>query len=230
MAAVLACAWPALLLATACLLPFLNKAFLIDDPWFLAMARQILKHPLHPTDFDICWNVTDYCMKVYTLSSANTLMGYALVPTVLGGSAEWMAHVTQLVFAWVAVVAMSSLVLRFGWSRGHAIAGALLLVAVPPFLPMASTAMPDVLATAMGLVAMERLAAWKAQRKWHQGAAAGIALGLAGIARAHLDAPFAPRGFLPDREHESPGNLASDSAKTVVLDAGSGWGLNILRD
>ena len=30
--AVLACAWPALFLATACLLPFLNKPFLIDDP------------------------------------------------------------------------------------------------------------------------------------------------------------------------------------------------------
>lgn len=186
MAAVLACAWPALLLATACLLPFLNKAFVIDDPHFLNMARQILKHPLHPMDYTICWNVVDYCTKAYNLMPGNILMGYALVPTVLGGSAGWMAHVTQLVFAWVAVVAMSSLVLRFGWSRGHAIAGALLLVAIPPFLPMASTAMPDVLATVVGLIAMERLAAWKAQGKWHQGAAAAIALGLAGIARPHL--------------------------------------------
>ena len=42
-AVVLACAWPALLLANTCLLAFLNKAFLIDDPHFLAMARQILK-------------------------------------------------------------------------------------------------------------------------------------------------------------------------------------------
>jgi hypothetical protein len=186
MAAVLACAWPALLLATACLLPFLNKGFLIDDPEYLGIARQVLKNPLHPMDFLICWNTVDYCMKAYAVTPGNTLMGYALVPTVLGGSAEWMAHVTQLVFAWVAIVAMSSLVLRFGWSRGHAIVGALLLVAIPPFLPMASTAMPDVLATALALVGMERLAAWKAQAKWQQGAAAGIALGLAGIARAHL--------------------------------------------
>jgi hypothetical protein len=43
---VLACAWPALLLATACLLPFLNKPFLIDDPHFLMMARQIVMHPM----------------------------------------------------------------------------------------------------------------------------------------------------------------------------------------
>jgi 4-amino-4-deoxy-L-arabinose transferase-like glycosyltransferase len=183
---VLACAWPALLLATACLLPFLSKAFLIDDPYFLAMARQILKHPLHPMDFDICWNIVDYCTKAYDLTPGNTLMGYALVPTVLGGSAEWIAHVTQMAFAGVAIVAMTSLVLRSGWGRSHAIAGGVLLVAIPPFLPMASTAMPDVLATATALVAIERLIAWRADRHWHQGMLAAIALGSAGIARAHL--------------------------------------------
>ena len=51
---------------------------------------------------------------------------------------------------------------------------------------MASTAMPDILATAVALVAMERLAAWKSERKWGQGATAAVALGLAGFARPHL--------------------------------------------
>jgi hypothetical protein len=188
---VLASAWPALLLATACLLPFVNKAFLIDDPYFLAMARQILKHPLHPMDFDVCWNIVDGCSKAYQLTPGNTLMGYVLVPTVLAGSAEWIAHATQLVFVSVAIVAMTSLVLRLGWSRHHAITGALLLVAIPPFLPMASTAMPDVLATATALVAIERMLAWRTERRWHQGLVAAIALGLAGVARAHL-ALFVP--------------------------------------
>ena len=55
-AAVLACAWPALLLATVCLLPYLNKAFLIDDPWFLTMSQEIVQRPMHPMDFEICWN------------------------------------------------------------------------------------------------------------------------------------------------------------------------------
>jgi len=174
-AAVLASSWPALLLATACLLPFLNKAFLIDDPYFLAMARQILKNPLHPMDFDVCWNVVDYCAKAYDLTPGNTLMGYALVPTVLAGAPEWIAHLTQIVFAGVAVLAMTSLVLRLGWGRNYAIVSALLLVAIPPFLPMASTAMPDVLATATALVAFERLIAWRAERSWHQGIFAAIA-------------------------------------------------------
>ncbi len=185
-AAVLACAWPALLLATACLLPYLNKPFLIDDPEFLTMAQQIIKHPLHPMDFDLCWNSMDNCTKAYALTPGNTLMGYVLVPTVLTGAHEWMAHLTQLTFVWIAVVAMTSLIFRFGWDRWHATAGALLLVAIPPFLPMASTAMPDILATAAALVAMERLAAWKAEHKWSQGAAAAIPLGLAGFARPHL--------------------------------------------
>ncbi len=124
--------------------------------------------------------------KPTNLTPGNALMGYVLVPTVLAGAHEWMAHLTQLVLVWIAVVAMTSLIFRFGWDRWHATAGALLLVAIPPFLPMASTAMPDILATAVALVAMERLAAWKAEQKWSQGAAAAIALGLAGYARSHL--------------------------------------------
>ena len=183
---VLACAWPALLLATACLLPFLNKPFLVDDPHFLMMARQIVMHPMHPMDFTECWNISNDCTKAYLLTPGNALLGYVLVPTVLGGAREWMAHLTQLALIWIAIVAMTSLVFRFGWDRAHAIAGALLLVAIAPFLPMASTSMPDILATAVALVAMERLAAWKAERKWGQGAAAAIALGLAGFARPHL--------------------------------------------
>jgi 4-amino-4-deoxy-L-arabinose transferase-like glycosyltransferase len=183
---VLACAWPALLLATACLLPFLNKPFLVDDPHFLMMARQIVRHPTHPMDFTVCWNLGNNCTKAYLMTPGNALLGYVLVPTVLGGAHEWMAHLTQLVLIWIAVVAMTSLVFRFGWDRAHAIAGALLLVAIAPVLPMASTSMPDILATAVALVAMERLAAWKAERKWGQGAAAAIALGFAGFARPHL--------------------------------------------
>ncbi len=189
--AVLACAWPALLLATVSLLPFLNKPFLNDDPWFLTTARQIAKHPMHPLDFSICYDQSTGCLNVSQWTSGSALMGqvgqgYVLAPTMLGGGHEWMAHLTELMLAWVAVMAMTSLVLRLGWNRKYAMVGALLLVAIAPFLPMASTAMPDMLGTALTLVAMERLAAWKAEQKWSQGAVAAIALGVAGFARLHL--------------------------------------------
>jgi hypothetical protein len=183
---VLACAWPALLLASVCLLPFLNKAFINDDPWFLTMAQQIVRHPMHPMDFGICWAFSVNCLRAGDALFGQEAQGYVLVPTVLGGAHEWMAHLTQLALVWIAVLAMTSLVFRFGWNRLHAIAGALILVAIAPFLPMASTAMPDILATALALVAMERLAAWKAEQKGSQGVAAAIALALAAYARPHL--------------------------------------------
>jgi hypothetical protein len=173
-------------IAAAFLLPFLNKPFLIDDPYFLAMGRQIVHSPLRPMNFDVCWNIVPYCTKAYELTPGNTLMGYALVPVVLSGTHEWMAHAMQILFVWVAVLAMSSLILRLGWSGEYAILGTLLLVSIPPLLPMASTSMPDVLALAVGLLGMEQLAAWKQERRWYQGALAGLALGLSGIARAHL--------------------------------------------
>jgi len=182
---VLACALPALLLAAVCLLPYLNKAFLIDDPHFLMMAAQIVKHPTHPMDFTICWNLSPDCTKTFPVLG-NTLMGYALVPTVVSGNREWVAHLTQLVLAWIAILAMTSLTFRLGWNRQHAIVGALLLVVIVPFLPMASTAMPDILSTMLAVVGMERLAAWKTEQKWSQGAVAAIALGLGGFARSHL--------------------------------------------
>jgi hypothetical protein len=183
---VLACAWPALLLATVCLLPFLNKPFINDDPWFLTMSQQIVKHPLHPLDFSLCWNFSVNCFSLGNALFGQEAQGYVLVPTVLGGAHEWMAHLTQLALVWVAVVAMTSLVFRFGWNRAHAITGSLLLVAIAPFLPLASNAMPDILATALALVAVERLAAWKAEQKASQGVAAAIALALAAYARPHL--------------------------------------------
>lgn len=184
--AVLSCAWPALLLSCVCLLPVLQKPFNIDDSEYLMMASQIIKHPNHPMDFTVCWNTIESCAKLYQLTPGNSLMGYTLVPTVLTGSHEWTAHLTQLALVWIAVISMTSFILRLGYSRWHAITGAFLLVAIPPFLPMACTAMPDVLATAVGLIAMERIAAWKAEPTWKHGAGATIALGFAGFARPHL--------------------------------------------
>jgi hypothetical protein len=188
--AVLACAWPALLLASVCLLPFLNKPFLNDDPYFLHVAQQVVKNPMHPRDFTECWDQTTGCVSVSSWFSNNLIgevaQGYMLTPTILTGGHEWTAHLTQLVLAWIAIMAMASLVLRFGWDRKHAMIGALLLVAIAPFLPLASTALPDILATTLALVAMERLAAWKAEQKWSQGAIAAMALGLVGFARPHL--------------------------------------------
>ncbi|MGA9133428.1 MAG: hypothetical protein WB384_15610, partial [Candidatus Sulfotelmatobacter sp.] len=89
-ASLLACAWPALLLAAVCLVPYLNKAFLVDDSWFLTIAKQVVKHPAHPMDFEICWNnalLNGQGRKASQFASGNPLLGqigqgYVLVPTI----------------------------------------------------------------------------------------------------------------------------------------------------
>jgi hypothetical protein len=189
---------PGVLLALVCLVPFLNKAYTIDDPWFLLEARQILKTPLQPMSFGICWMQNETCLVRAANLGAGTvqgLMGYLLVPVMLGGGAEWIAHLLQSLLACLAVLEMVRLALRLGFERVQAAAAGLLLTAVPPFLPMASTAMPDIAALTLGLSGIERLLAWKDEQRWHQAAIAGLALGLAPYARPHV-ALLMPLGAL----------------------------------
>jgi len=194
---ILSLALPGILLAVVCLVPFLNKAFTIDDPLFLLEARQILKTPLQPWSYPICWNQTLTCFAQAGSSGANVregLMGYALVPAVLFNS-ERVAHLTQLLFVCVLVLSMVAVARRLGFDRRQAAAGGLLVVAIPPLLSMANTAMPDVLALALEVAGFERLLAWKEERRWHQAILSGIALGLAPYARPHV-ALFLPLGAL----------------------------------
>jgi hypothetical protein len=179
---------PGILLVLCCLVPFLNKAFTIDDPCFLLEARQILKTPLQPMSFPICWLASETCVrKAGSLGpgSAQALMGYALVPAIVAGGAEWVAHTVQIALACIAVIEMVRLALWLGCGRILAGAAGLLLAAIPPFLPMASTAMPDVLGLALGLTGMERLFAWKSEHRRLQALIAGLMLGLAPWARPH---------------------------------------------
>ena len=196
-------ALPGILLALLCLAPFLNKAYTIDDPFFLLEARQILKTPLQPWSFPMCWLGNETCLPhagMWAVCARQGLMGYFLVPVLLAGAAERLAHLLQILLACLVVVEMVLLSLRLGLSRTQASIAGMLVVAIPPFLSMASTAMPDILALALGLTGIERLLAWKDQRKWHQALVAGVALGIAPYARPHL-ALFLPLGALSLFEH-----------------------------
>lgn len=191
-------ALPGLLLVLASLLPYLNKAYTNDDPLFLLSARQILKTPLHPMSYPVCWDSNEDCVQ----SAANlgplaaqALMGYVLVPVIAFGGAEWIAHSIQILLACLAVLAMVRFALRLGCDRTQAVVAALLLAAIPPFLPMASSAMPDILAIALGLNGFERLLAWKDTRLLRDAAVAGLTLGLAPFARPHM-ALLLPLGAL----------------------------------
>jgi hypothetical protein len=176
-------------LVFASLVLYLNKAYTIDDPLFLFSARQILQSPLKPMSYPICWMGKETCVQHASNMgplAAQALMGYLLVPVILAGGAEWMAHAMQILFACLAVIAMVRLALRLGCDRLQAAMAGMMLVAIPPFLVMANTAMPDILAIALGLTGFERLLAWKASRRPLDAAIASVALGLAPYARPHL--------------------------------------------
>ena len=189
---------PGILLAVVCLVPFLNKAYTVDDPFFLLEARQILKTPLQPWSFPMCWLGDETCLPeagMWAVCARQGLLGYLLVPVILAGGTEWLAHLLQILLACLVVMEMVRLALRLGLSRVQASIAGMLVVAIPPFLSMASTAMPDILALALGLTGIERLLAWKDDRRWHQAIVAGLALGIAPYARPHA-ALFLPLGAL----------------------------------
>jgi hypothetical protein len=73
-------ALPAIALAVICLIPYLNKAYLIDDPLFLLTARQILHDPLRPLAFEVCWVGNETCAWAYEMASGTVLGAYFLAP------------------------------------------------------------------------------------------------------------------------------------------------------
>lgn len=175
---------PALLLATLVLVPFHDKAFTIDDTLFLKQATHVLSDPLHPTAFETAWK--DDWERVSTILPTGPVMAWLLVPSALAGGSESLAHAVELALLLLAIIASVSLGLRLGLSRGWACAAGLLVASMPAVLGMAGTAMPDVPALAFGVMGLERLVAWRQDRRLPSAALAALLLGLAVLTRTHL--------------------------------------------
>ncbi len=177
-------ALPAIVLVLAILAPFREKAFTIDDTIFLYEARQAVADPLHPTAFDMVW---DKNVPVRGSSSpSGPIMAWLLVPTILAGGSEPVAHLTALAALALAVLATVALAMRLGLGPAWAMVAGLVLAATPAALGMAGTVMPDVPAMALGVIGLERLVAWRQDGRWHQAVSATILLGIAPLARSHL--------------------------------------------
>jgi hypothetical protein len=183
---VLLCSLPALVLSGACLLPYLSKAFTIDDPFYLQQAEYIRTSPMHPTRMEVCWAFDNLCSPMAGVAANSLLMSYFLVPVVATGGHEWLAHLMQLLILWIGITATVSLAFRLGFGSFAAGAASMILAATPPVLAMASTAMPDILAMALGVIGIERLLAWRQDGKPIQGILSALALGLAAFTRMHM--------------------------------------------
>lgn len=182
---VLRIAAPGVLIAALCLLPFLGKAFTIDDPVFLKEAHQALQTPLTPAATSICWDDIGYARPLREIGSVGLLMGYLLIPAALLDDREWVAHLIMLLLVCASVIATVSLALRLGATRTQATLAGVFYASCPVILAMAGTVMPDVPAAVVGVIGIERLMAWKADRRISQAVAAAMALGLAPVARSH---------------------------------------------
>jgi hypothetical protein len=175
---------PAIFIASLLLLPFLNKPFTIDDPLFLREAQHALIDPAHPSDFEQVWNAGDrQRMSQYLLGG--TLPAYLLVPVALLGAREWVAHLYQWLFFCVFVLACVSVSRRLGCDQRQANIVALLVATNPVTLAMSATCMPDVMAAAFGVLGIDRVLAFREERRWHAGLLAALFLAAAMLCRAN---------------------------------------------
>jgi hypothetical protein len=174
---------PAILLAAMVLVPFADKAFTVDDTVFLLEAEHVQEDPLHPTAFDIVWYETPE--RLSKMMASGPVMPYLLWPAVALGGVEWAAHAVEFVMLVVTVLATVALGRRIGLGEHEATVAGLLVVASPAVLVMATTAMPDVPALAFGVLAVERLVAWRQEGRWHQAVGATLGFLLALLARSH---------------------------------------------
>src|SRR5436190_716294 len=124
----------------AALVPFLNKAFHIDDPLFLWMAQQVSQHPADPYGFFVNWYVS--AKPMFSIMQNPPLNAYyiALAAKFLGWT-ELAMHGAFLVPAVAAVLGTFFLAQRLS---GSALLGALLVLFTPVFLVSATTVMCDV--------------------------------------------------------------------------------------
>jgi 4-amino-4-deoxy-L-arabinose transferase-like glycosyltransferase len=174
---------PAFLWIALVFVLFHDKAYTIDDPFFLAQAEQVLAHPLDPSGFDIVWNTQ--VGRASEVSPSGPGMAYLLAPTAALGGAEWAAHATVFAFLALAAWAIAALSRQLGADREEARLAAGALVSIPVVLAMAGTAMPDVPAMAVGLVGMERTLAFRRERNATRGIAAALCFAAAILIRSH---------------------------------------------
>ena len=179
-------ATPALLLAALLLLPFVGKAFTIDDTVFMYQASYALGDPLHPSALTMVWSEVPRPMRLSQVMPTGPLMAWLLTPAALAGGSEVVAHLMQLLLFALAIFEVAALTLRLGLDEAAARLSAFFLASTPAVLAMAGTAMPDVAAMTFGIVGIERLYAWRQEGRVAAGVLAAAALGLAPLARSHL--------------------------------------------
>ena len=135
------------------LLPFINKPFHVDDPFYIKMAEQIINDPLRPYSFSINWsgemrNVWSYMEATFP----PLIPSYISLIIKLFGKCEFMLHLMFLIFPLSAGISMFFISKRF---KAPPLISALLLVSTPVFLVMSTTLMLDIPLLALWLISTQ---------------------------------------------------------------------------
>jgi hypothetical protein len=180
--------------AAVVLLPFLGKAYTIDDPIFLLEARSVLADPLHPSAFELVWS-SERRMRASQFLPGGPVAAYVLTPLALAGWREWAGHLLMFGYLAVAIVATVALARGFGLSPWAQQASGLLTASAPVALGMAGTVMPDIPAMMFCALGMERFLEWTRHRHWRAGTWAAVFLALAALTRINLLVLLAMAGY-----------------------------------
>lgn len=166
--------WP-LLLAVACLVPFVNKAFHMDDTLFLRVAEHVQKHPVDFYGFDMNWFGTSMPMIRCFDNPPLACYYIALVASVTGWS-EISMHLAFLIPALAAVWGTFSLA-RIYCKRP--VLAAVIAVLTPVFLISATTVMCDVMLLAFWTWSIVVFEKGLEKNDWRIFVASGVLAGLA---------------------------------------------------
>ena len=215
--------WPALALAAVVLLPFLGKAYTIDDPIFLHEAQNVLTDPLHPAAFSMVWT-TERRLRASEFLPGGPVAAYVLVPAALAGWREWAGQLLTLLSLAIAIIATAALGRQLGLSPWSQQAAALLTASAPAALGMAGTVMPDIAAMMFTVLGMERYLEWNRSRRSSSGILAAGCLALAVLTRVNLLVLLAIAGYHGMRQSWRTGLPAVLAAGLVLA------GFMITRD
>ena len=140
-------------------LPFLTSAFRIDDPYFLAVTRQIYSHPLDPYGFQINWDGTpEWAFK--TLANPPLVPAYLAAWHRLFPWSEVSFHLAVLPFSLVALFAFGSLARNF---QVEPVTAQALLCCSPAFFLGSQVVMQDVPMLSLFLLAVSSATLYESQ-------------------------------------------------------------------
>jgi hypothetical protein len=137
-------------LTIACLLPFSNRGFHIDDTLFVFAARQISKHPLDPYGFSLVWRTSTERMADITKNPPLACYYGAVIGRVAGWS-ERAFHLAFMLPALALVLGIYRLAMHF---TRYPLLAALVTLLTPGILVSACSVMCDTAMVALWIWAV----------------------------------------------------------------------------